>query len=487
MFSRQALILLLALACSSVIVLFDDQINLKHYLTYLSDPIKPSKEKPKPPPPSNLNETSLIIPVQKMKRKTSTVYYIEMKSSSKTLKFALDSVSTNENYYYNILMICCSDTKKEDCIPRISCLNETKMSEVMIIDNHIQPVLATKYPHIHHEKFSIGDLFFSKNKTVLINAIDTNSDYWNGLDGSIGLGYPKKAKETSIFQLIKFNYEYYQQFALDFTLPNHGKMIFGPALKDYKFSLEDILWSEKQFKHTNWLQTNAGLIQSLVIYDFSFCGTNLFSNYSSNWQASINTLIDGIAVPQEFYKMIMSWIQERNISSNFDPVLEFQLSPKVNSFKFKIPISHLYDNETGKLMIYSSGKMKYHFSSLVGVPVGDPLIELGTKFLELYYTVFDIENHRIGFYPSNFTYTDTVCQSNEKKCFGLQEYYAAGNVCIDPKCSDYMFQYLDHITKQCYFSWEIYFIFGSLVLIFAFVELFLFEAYKRVSVYLEND
>ena len=103
MFSKQALVLLLALACSSVVILFDDQINLKHYLTYYSDPITPAKEKPKPPPPSTLNETSLVIPVKKLERKTSTVYYIEMKSNPKNLKLILDTgqfLIQNFNFFF---------------------------------------------------------------------------------------------------------------------------------------------------------------------------------------------------------------------------------------------------------------------------------------------------------------------------------------------------------------------------------------------------
>jgi hypothetical protein len=91
MFSRTALILLLALACSSVLILFDDQLNLNHYLTFYSQKITPSKNPTPNPPPNTLNETSLNIPVQKMKRKDSTVFFIEMTSKTEKLKLILDS------------------------------------------------------------------------------------------------------------------------------------------------------------------------------------------------------------------------------------------------------------------------------------------------------------------------------------------------------------------------------------------------------------
>ena len=303
----------------------------------------------------------------------------------------------------------------------------------------------------------------------------------------MGLGYSKIPKETSFFNFIKSNYEYYQLFALDFT-SNDAKMILGPELRTYQpYPLQKIIWSEIQFRDTDWLQTNAGLVQSLTIYDLKFCGADLFANYSSNWQASINTLIDGIAVPEEFYEMIISWISERNISSKFDPLIEFQLSPNSDAFKFQIPLSNLYDNETQKLHIYSSGKMKFHFSSKSGVPAGEPLIEIGTRFLQLYYTVFDVENHRIGFFPTKYDFKSSTCTSNEKKCFGLQEYYAPSNVCIDPPCSDYFFQTIDEKTKQCTFRLEFYFLFGILVLMFALAEIFLFEFYKRIENYIATS
>jgi hypothetical protein len=337
-------------------------------------------------------------------------------------------------------------------------------------------------------QFNFENLPFAKNSSQAINGFITDSDYWEGFDGSIGLGYSRDSKDISFENFVKLNYDYYQMYAFDFVSPD-AKLVLGPALESSKeYPLKNVIWSEIQFKNTFWYNQNTGSPPSFMLYNLMFCDANILSNYSSNWPATINTLVEGVGVPEEFYWMIKSWINNQNFTSNeFNPLLEFQLSSNEKDFKFQIPISNLYDNQTNNLLLFSTGKMKYHFSNKNGVPLGEPSIQIGTKFLERYYTVVDMKSYRIGIYPTKYETSNSKCQSNEKKCMGLQVYYEASNVCIDPPCSNYFFQQMDQVTKQCVFRVEIYFIFGFIVSVLATMEMVLYGLYKRISRNLEVE
>lgn len=114
-------------------------------------------------------------------------------------------------------------------------------------------------------------------------------------------------------------------FALDFyDVPAHrndsmfGNFVFGKAALDTymsnhtsAFASKTILWSERQFRVNsfmwNFLATNRytfHLGHRFTIYDLKMCNTSLMSNYSSNWQAEVNTRIEGLGLPEPFYYMV---------------------------------------------------------------------------------------------------------------------------------------------------------------------------------------
>lgn len=95
-------------------------------------------------------------------------------------------------------------------------------------------------------------------------------------------------------------------FALDFNPNDESYLLLGDAATDHpKYPPNKILWTQKQYRLTDYYLSKVHeYTNQFTIYNLTFCGVPLFSNYTSNWQVTINTGIEGIALPAEFYRMV---------------------------------------------------------------------------------------------------------------------------------------------------------------------------------------
>jgi hypothetical protein len=119
-----------------------------------------------------------------------------------------------------------------------------------------------------------------------LRTIYTSENYFNNFDGVFGLAY------HSIF-LSLLNVWNEKYIGIDLNLPekSESNMIIGiENLKNYKYSLNDITWSDRQSRLTQYFLSSASSFEhQFTMYHLSICGADLFSNYSSNWQVTINT------------------------------------------------------------------------------------------------------------------------------------------------------------------------------------------------------
>jgi hypothetical protein len=127
------------------------------------------------------------------------------------------------------------------------------------------------------------------------------------------------------------------------------------------------------------------------MYDLSLsCGSdgnpNLFYNYTGVWQAQIDTTITGLALPTNFYEMVRSWRWNNNIK--YDPVLEFNLEQGARTIR--VPLKWF------EVEVYNQDE-RIRIAQGMGIISPDPVIRIGTAFLEKYFAVFDMYDFRVGF------------------------------------------------------------------------------------------
>jgi hypothetical protein len=170
------------------------------------------------------------------------------------------------------------------------------------------------------------------------------------------------------------------------------------------------------------------------MYHLEICGADIFSNYSSNWNVLVNTGIDGIALPNDYYRMIMSWISNANFTKDSElPSLSFSLSEKGK--RFYIPLSSLYNKITEKYMIYQITDVNYYYYGEI-ILQNSPRIEIGSSVFHSLYMVFDTQSYKVGLIQKDESVKDEreFCKK-KKMCKGQQEYYEPMNECLDPYCA----------------------------------------------------
>lgn len=202
------------------------------------------------------------------------------------------------------------------------------------------------------------------------------------------------------------------------------------------------------------------------------------------------------------FHLIFKWFRE-----NFDkwtpdtklPVISLYLSEK--GPKIQIPISSLIDWESKKLHIYQTQPILYYYAHTIMSAY--PRIELGTRVLHQLYTVFDMNNMKIGFIQKqqipNDSINDGCAESQKNKCKGSQSYYPPMNECLDPVCPTYLLHRVDDdkncvlVSVKCKFNAykvaqriEFYIVYGIILFLFALAEFLIYEIYNKLQRYLHS-
>jgi len=227
-------------------------------------------------------------------------------------------------------------------------------------------------------------------------------------------------------------------------------------------------WSERQYRINTFLIENQNQFlfdvgYLFTVYKLKLCGSLLLSNYSTTWQAQINTRMEGIGLPEPYYFMVVSWLRELEggggISKWTDediqslPSLSFSLiedGPMIS-----VPLSALLLKNvhgTRQFHVYNKGPVKYF--GRVSIMRAYPTIDLGTRVMQHIYTIFDINTLKVGLVqkiPKQSTTQGIVTNMCKPKpvCRGSQTYYEPMNTCVDPPCYLYYFQTVDSTTKTC--------------------------------------
>lgn len=225
------------------------------------------------------------------------------------------------------------------------------------------------------------------------------------------------------------------------------------------------------------------------MYDLSLeCGNeikNLFYNYSGVWQAEIVTSITGIALPNEFYEMINSWRH----NNTYSPVIRFGLEQ--GGRIIRVPLSWF------DIQMYAyTEKEQIKIAPGIGIISPDPVIRIGSRFLEKYFVVLDMNDYRVGFISkeditertfhntipvcAEYYYIDGTCVPRVQ-CIGSQRYYEPMNMCLDPECTSYYFQSVDEQSKECTMDISFYILFVIMLGTCCMCEFIVYEIYRRLS------
>jgi len=255
----------------------------------------------------------------------------------------------------------------------------------------------------------------------------------------------------------------------------------------YEHSSE-LVWAERQ--------SSGGKIpkKSVIeapLFHIQICGENLLTT-TSFVVAQVVTSHYCLGVPEFLFYNILSWLDSYcvddsenrqrdltvgNIQCYFNseqqihslPSLTFQLAEEGK--KFSIPLSSLASpynttqNSTNLCIIQSDEYVQHP----------DYKIIFGLSVMENFYTVVDITKSRVAFYQNASEFEDVEICPKKPKCRGGQEYDPATNECQDPKCSAYLFQYVDHDTKQCKVYTGFYVSVAICLLLISGAEIFLTE------------
>jgi hypothetical protein len=339
---------------------------------------------------------------------------------------------------------------------------------------------------------------------------------WEYTDGTLGLSYsPFNASfyrymreffpdDQCQFALDIYDAEQRQQSSqtTDMYSSFGGNMILGTNsiveyLQKSSFANNPISWSEplRRYNSRIWnilniplndveLLANPSLLDLKYTYNYGHrfnmydlaveCNDsvyNLFYNYTGVWQAEIDTKITGIALPTNFYLMLESWKLGPQGNGTYTPVIKFGLEQSGRTIR--LPMSWL------DVQIYDQEE-NIKIAQGIGIVSPDPVIRIGTKFLERYFVVLDMKNYRVGFI-NKVNITEVGKCGQKVTCRGAQRYYEPRNICLDPQCDFYLFQYVDDETKECAMGVAFYIVFTLLLLTCCLSEFVMYEIYRRLT------
>eukprot|EP01040_Poterioochromonas_malhamensis_P007739 gene7739-8357_t len=314
--------------------------------------------------------------------------------------------------------------------------------------------------------------------TVTFKASNPVLHNWKNSSGDFGLSYYGNGKYTTFQTLLSSstteNSEDYnnQTFGLNFHNPSSSilsiasggssSVQLGGVLPKYANS---IIWQQQP------LSTPSA--HEFFLDSLSFCGVNLFANYSNNWQVLVHTGSSCLTLPGEMYDTFSSWYSNTTVTNARQlPAVSFTLNGHHDT-TYYIPLGQLLVAESA--IKTEPGAPYVHIGSSVqricvlrGNDIEDnsgnyyspaPNIVFGSLVLQSIYFAANFQQQSIGLankLSSNeiqfYSNTSNPSCSKPPVCIGKQVYDISSNSCDDPKCSNYFFTVIDHDSKTCVYN-----------------------------------
>mmetsp|Transcript_3150 Transcript_3150/g.3403 ORF Transcript_3150/g.3403 Transcript_3150/m.3403 type:complete len:537 (+) Transcript_3150:43-1653(+) len=361
----------------------------------------------------------------------------------KCLPLTLDGTSLN--YYTNSTRQCNLDIEQTLQVQSIIAENISVLNTV---------TFKASNPILHNWKNSSGDfglsyysngkyLLFSTFQSLLSSSTAQNSEDYN--NQTFGLNFHNPSSSI-----------------LSIASGGSSSMQLGGVLPKYANS---IIWQQQP------LSTPSG--HEFFLDSLSFCGVNLFANYSNNWQVLVDTGSSCLTLPGEMYDTFSSWYSNTTVTNARQlPAVSFTLNGHHDT-TYYIPLGQLLvaenaiKNEPGAPYVHIGSNVQ-RICVLRGNDIEDnsgnynspaPNIVFGSLVLQSIYFAANFQQHSIGLANKLSSseiqfYSNTSNPSCSKPpvCIGKQVYDISSNSCDDPKCSNYFFTVIDHDSKTCVYN-----------------------------------
>ena len=252
---------------------------------------------------------------------------------------------------------------------------------------------------------------------------------------------------------------------------------------------ETVLWSEA-------IRHPARTSHFAALFDVRSCGRSVMEEALGQWtRAVVDTTATCLTLPARMLRALATWapIECTHLGGGDDvdatkarcslaagtsfaqlPALVFSVAQ--GGGRLHLQLSKLVDPEGG-VCLRSHGTDREFYQPT-------PPVILGTLALESLYTVFHVEEKRVGFAsaPGAAAADDwaACAASREPMCRGDQTYAEASNACVDPQCSSYYFQVLSPELGRCELSPVFYTVLVVAFTLFAALDLLVGEGSARV-------
>jgi hypothetical protein len=345
--------------------------------------------------------------------------------------------------------------------------------------DYISPVHSTGCPTISATVemgtvITNNELYIQSQAFIAENSVLHD---WKNSTGNFGMGYNYTGTGYTSFQQILLDsttdIDESQTFGLDFRNPSSS--IASIASQTSSIQLGGI--SSSFSSSISWLSQpiQYPVYHEFFIEDLSFCGIDLFGNYSNNWLVMVDSGSSCLTLPSEMYNAFSTWYSNTTAVSNTNqlPALSFKLLGSSNSLF--IPLSELIvasnaiETEVGAPYVNLQGSTSpSRICVLSGGDIDDdkgnynnppPTIVFGALVLQSIYFSGDFSQNSVGLanklsasevsYYSNATNPSCALKPS---CSGQQSYDLFSNSCKDPSCDAYFFLTIDHSTKQCVYT-----------------------------------
>jgi hypothetical protein len=315
-------------------------------------------------------------------------------------------------------------------------------------------------------------LIFTGDSVTFFSTEENSLHNYSMIDGLFGIGLEAGAffscKSYNMIACTSIERIYQQIIAKNATnLYRNGKLnmqiginLSSESALDLPAQVEDksqIQWAERY-------STMTRINHHLQMYNLQVCNVSIFGEYSSSWDAVIDTGSACLGLPTEFFTNLMAWIPsncsfrsnrkticylpESFNDTNSLPVLSFALEDSREN-TLHIPLKDLLlpvklDRTDG---LYKRRWCIAELSSMQSPSIardGFQKIIIGFQALKSFYTVLDWAESRSGLLKlnssdSNFNNVNFGCV-RRNQCQENQKYDLHSNSCTKNVCSLYLFR-----------------------------------------------
>jgi hypothetical protein len=290
-------------------------------------------------------------------------------------------------------------------------------------------------------------------------------------------------------------------FALDFSQDgSDGALHLGGIDDEYA---ESIVWAESQ-------AVDDGFFHTVTLFNMSVCGVPLCSNWSSHWEALVDTGATCLTLPAEFYDVLMAWVPacsdtntgERCYVENNDaaiaalPHIAFQLKEYGTPLYISLasllldtgssssslslsPESTATDDDADanrELCVLRGGQIATSDGLYMQTL---PRISFGSLVLRSLYAAFDLDAPRVGFAAKTSPLDGEEGRCLSATCTGEQQLDRTTNACLNPSCEDFFFQEIDPTSlTTCRYKPPFHEFICFAIIFFTASELLIFFGYK---------